>query len=205
MTALGDRASYHAVDVRTPAFAALIDELRARHGGIAGIIHGAGVLDDKLIKQKSADAFERIVATKLQPALAIAAAVRDDVRFVALFSSIVGAMGNRGQVDYAVAGDALDKLAWQLAGRTRAKVVAIDWGPWGGGGMVSPELAREYARRGVALIDPDAGVAALLAELAGPPGDPQVVLCASDPRAFAKPRARASREPSASGVDIEAR
>ena len=31
--------------------------------------------------------------------------------------------------------------------------------------MVSPELEREYARRGIGLIDPDAGVGALLAEL----------------------------------------
>ena len=28
------------------------------------------------------------------------------------------------------------------------RVVAVDWGPWAGGGMVSPELEREYARPG---------------------------------------------------------
>jgi hypothetical protein len=33
--------------------------------------------------------------------------------------------------------------------------------------MVSPELAREYARRGIGLVDPDAGAAALLREIAG--------------------------------------
>nr|HEX4315314.1 SDR family NAD(P)-dependent oxidoreductase [Kofleriaceae bacterium] len=192
LAALGDRASYHAVDVRTPAFAALIDELYARHGGIAGVIHGAGVLDDKLIKHKTPDAFERVITTKLAGARTLATALRDDVRFIALFSSIVGAVGNRGQVDYAAAGDALDKLAWQLARRSRARVVSIDWGPWGGGGMVSAELEREYARRGLALIDPDAGVAALLAELARASGPAQVVMCASDPRAFARPRAAAA-------------
>jgi hypothetical protein len=32
--------------------------------------------------------------------------------------------------------------------------------------MVTPELAREYARRGVRLIDPEEGTLALLRELA---------------------------------------
>ncbi|RFU40522.1 hypothetical protein DZF91_16670 [Actinomadura logoneensis] len=44
--------------------------------------------------------------------------------------------------------------------------------------MVTPELAREYARRGVGLLDPDAAVAALLHEIAA--GDePQVVFAGS--------------------------
>ena len=41
--------------------------------------------------------------------------------------------------------------------------------------MVTPELERAYARRGIPLIDPDAGVAAFLDELAhgtGGPGRP---------------------------------
>jgi hypothetical protein len=32
--------------------------------------------------------------------------------------------------------------------------------------MVTPELGREYARRGINLIDPEEGTAALLRELA---------------------------------------
>jgi hypothetical protein len=32
--------------------------------------------------------------------------------------------------------------------------------------MVTPELAREYARRGIGLIDPEAGATSLLRELA---------------------------------------
>jgi hypothetical protein len=41
--------------------------------------------------------------------------------------------------------------------------------------MVSPDLAREYARRGVGLVDPDAAVAALLREIVAGE-EPQVVL-----------------------------
>jgi hypothetical protein len=67
---------------------------------------------------------------------------------------------------------------------TGARVVAIDWGPWAGTGMVTPELAREYERRGVGLIDPDAGVDAALAELRAGCPDPQVVLMCASPVAL---------------------
>ncbi|MGW0899090.1 hypothetical protein ACWD0G_19225 [Streptomyces goshikiensis] len=60
-------------------------------------------------------------------------------------------------------------------------MLSVDWGPWAAeaGGMVTPELEREYARRGVPLIDPGAGTAAFLAELAHGT-DVQVVLMAQD-------------------------
>jgi len=209
LAALGERGGYHAVDVRDAAFGTLIDELYARHGKLDAVIHGAGVLEDKLMRHKTPESFERVFGTKLAGAHALASKLRDDVKLVVWFSSIVGALGNRGQVDYAAAGDALDKLAFQLqrelAGRPGVtdrpeqswipRVVSIDWGPWAGGGMVSAELEREYARRGLALIDPELGVAALLAEL-GATGDAQVILCASDPRALL----RSARAPERAGA-----
>jgi hypothetical protein len=87
-------------------------------------------------------------------------------RFVAFFGSIAAVLGNRGQTDYAAANDALETLGTTWPGRA----VTVHWGPWapGGdhGGMVSPELAREYERRAVALLDPAEATAALLRELA---------------------------------------
>jgi hypothetical protein len=56
-------------------------------------------------------------------------------------------------------------------------VVTIAWGPWAGGGMVTPELEREYQRRGMGLIQPDDGIQCLLDELAsGSPEDAEVVV-----------------------------
>jgi hypothetical protein len=48
--------------------------------------------------------------------------------------------------------------------------------------MFSPELEREYAKRGVPLIDPADGIACLLAELASPAQDApaQVVYLCGD-------------------------
>ena len=51
--------------------------------------------------------------------------------------------------------------------------------------MVSAELEREYARRGVGLIEPAEGVAALLRELAAPaPAPAQVVYFCGELSAF---------------------
>ncbi len=186
LAALGDRATYHAVDVRSPELGELIDDLYERHGRIDAVIHGAGILEDKLIRHKTPESFERVFATKLVGARTLVDKLRDDVKVVVMFSSISGAFGNRGQADYAAAGDALDKLAWTLQRKIKGRVVSIDWGPWAGAGMVSPDLEREYARRQIGLIDPDAGVEALLAELHGERGDAQIILSAADPRAFAR-------------------
>ena len=65
-------------------------------------------------------------------------------------------------------------------------MVSIDWGPWAGTGMVSPDLEREYAKRQIRLIDPEHGVEALLSELRGARADAQVIWTASDPRALVR-------------------
>jgi NAD(P)-dependent dehydrogenase (short-subunit alcohol dehydrogenase family) len=167
---------YHTADVRdADAVGAVLDDVYARHGRLDGVIHGAGLVEDRLVPDKTPESFARVFATKVDGARALRDRLRPGLAFLALFGSVSGVFGNRGQVDYAAANDALDTLAHQWAGRLPGRVVSVDWGPWAGGGMISPELAREYARRGVSLIDPDAGVACLLAELADPAGPAQVV------------------------------
>ncbi|HEX4101470.1 MAG TPA: SDR family NAD(P)-dependent oxidoreductase [Pseudonocardiaceae bacterium] len=188
LSELAGSVRYSAVDVRDPAaMSALLEDVYHRHGRLDGIVHGAGVLADRLLADKSPEEFARVWATKVDGARALAGAVRDDLGFLVLFGSVSGVFGNRGQVDYAAANDALDTLARIWAGRTRGRVVAVDWGPWtapdDGTGMVSAEVEREYARRGIGLIEPGDGVACLLAELAGGT-EPQVMYLCGDPAAF---------------------
>ncbi len=184
----GGRATYHAADVRDRAgLQAVVADVYARHDRLDGLIHGAGVIDDRLLVDKTPDDFERVFDTKVEAALTLVDALRDDVRFVVFFGSVSGVFGNRGQTDYAAANDALDRLAWGLDQRVQARVVSVDWGPWAGAGMVSPELAREYERRGVDLIDPVAGVDALLGELGSASGDAQVIFTATDPTRLQSP------------------
>jgi acyl transferase domain-containing protein/NAD(P)H-dependent flavin oxidoreductase YrpB (nitropropane dioxygenase family)/NADP-dependent 3-hydroxy acid dehydrogenase YdfG len=173
---------YHAVDVRdATAIGALLGDVHGRHGRLDGVIHGAGILEDRLLRDKTPESFARVYSTKVDGARALMAGLHGipgllrDVRFIVLFGSVCGVFGNRGQADYAAANDALDSMAHAWSARLPGRVVTVDWGPWAGGGMISPELEREYARRGVTLIDPGAGASCLLDELATATGPAQVI------------------------------
>jgi len=179
---------YHALDVRDQvAVAALVEEIHQRHGRLDGIVHGAGVLADRLVLDKTPEEFTRVWQTKVDGARTLAEAARGDLSFLVLFGSISGIYGNRGQADYAAANDALDTLARIWAPRSQGRVLALDWGPWAatgdGSGMVSAELERDYARRGIELINPEDGVASFLTELAHGT-DPHVLYLRGDPAVF---------------------
>ncbi|WP_435878837.1 SDR family oxidoreductase [Streptomyces klenkii] len=165
---------YRPVDVREPeAVCRAIKEIHAEYGRLDGVVHGAGVIEDGLIAQKSAESFQRVFATKADGAATLLGAL-DGMpalpAFVVLFGSVAAALGNRGQADYAAANDALEELGAQWAARTGGRALTVHWGPWAPTGahpgMVTPELGRAYARRGIGLIDPHEGARALLCELA---------------------------------------
>ena len=178
----GARVEYLECDVKdADSFAALIDDVYARHGRIDGVVHGAGLIEDRLVADKHLDSLQRVIAAKAGSALTLARTLRpDSLRFLVLFSSVSGRFGNRGQADYAAASEMLAKLAQELDRRWEARVVSIDWGPWRGGGMVSAALEEEFARRGVALISPEVGCAMLEEEIArGRKGEAEVVIGAA--------------------------
>ena len=175
---LGARVEYARVDVRdAETLEKTVADWRRRFGDPVGLIHGAGLIQDKLIGDKSPESFDRVMETKLNGALNLIRLVRpESIRFAVFFSSIAGRFGNRGQSDYAAANDALNKLAVQLDGRWPGRIVAPIWGPWSGVGMVS-DLETVLDSRGLGMIAPEAGVAALLDELErGRKGDVEVIL-----------------------------
>ncbi len=183
--AAGGTVTYHSCDVRdAEEFAALIDRIYADRGRLDGVIHGAGILEDKLARDKTDASFARVFDTKVNGALVLADKLRRDTRFVAFFGSVSGVFGNRGQADYAAANNALDHIARALNEKIAGRAVAVDWGPWSGTGMVSAELEREYARRGIGLIEPSDGVGRLLDELAQRSSEPQVVFMCAEPAAM---------------------
>lgn len=160
---LGDRATHHQLDVRdTAALRRLVKEVHAEHGRLDGVVYAAGVIEDRLAVEKDPESFARVHATKVEGAKALLEELRDlpaRPRFTVFFGSISAAAGNRGQTDYAAANDALEALGG-------AEALTVHWGPWAPGtGMVTEELANAYAERGIAVIDPAAGVRALLEEL----------------------------------------
>ncbi|MFG3254869.1 SDR family NAD(P)-dependent oxidoreductase [Streptomyces sp. NPDC048172] len=189
LTRLGSRVRYHCVDVLdAEAVQGAVKDVHAEHGRLDGIVHAAGVIEDKLFAEKSPDSFHRVFRTKTEGARHLLDAVGslgEGPRFAVLFGSIAATMGNRGQTDYAAANDALESLGgeWAEAAPGR-RGLTVHWGPWAptgtNDGMVTPELMRSYAARGVRLIDPEEGTMSLLRELAwGPRESTSVVYTAS--------------------------
>jgi NAD(P)-dependent dehydrogenase (short-subunit alcohol dehydrogenase family) len=169
----GGRPLYRSVDLRdAAAVAAVVAEART-HGPIRGLIHGAGVLADRLIADKTLEQFEQVYTTKVAGLENLLSATGgDDLAFLALFSSSTGRFGRTGQVDYAVANEVLNKLAQEQARlRPACRVVSFNWGPWDGG-MVTPALKKLFASEGIEVIDLQAGADYLVRELATPAEGP---------------------------------
>jgi len=188
--AAGGRPLYRAVDIRdTAAVAALLREIRSAHGPIRGIVHGAGVLADRLITDKSREQFASVYGTKVSGLRSLFSATsEDDLRFIALFSSTTGRLGRTGQVDYAVANEVLNKLAQDEARRRPGcRTVSLNWGPWDGG-MVTPALKKVFAGEGVGLIGLEEGGNFLAREIAAVDGPVEVVVLAETPGAIAAPQ-----------------
>ncbi len=177
----GGTAAYISADVTDRAaiaenLAPVVEEL----GGITGIIHGAGVLADKFIEQKSVGEYRSVYDTKILGLEALLACVdREKLTHLALFSSAAGFFGNEGQSDYSVANEILNKTAYRF--RTlypKCHVNAFDWGPWDGG-MVTPQLKRMFEERGVEVISLNGGAKVFADDLSSAELSSQVIVGSS--------------------------
>jgi NAD(P)-dependent dehydrogenase (short-subunit alcohol dehydrogenase family)/acyl carrier protein len=179
MERAGASVRYFQVDAQDEgAFGKLIAGIYRSYGRIDGVIHGAGIIEDKLIEDKTPDSFDRVFHTKADSALILSRNLRaDSLRLFVIFSSVAGCFGSRGQCDYAAGNEVQNKLAVYLNRQWPGRVVAINWGPWMRTGMVSTEVQRQFLERGVQTIPPGAGRLALLMEIErGDKGHAEVVI-----------------------------
>ncbi|KOU36217.1 beta keto-acyl synthase [Streptomyces sp. WM6378] len=176
----GSKVRYVPADVRDSGrLHDVLQEVRRDWGPITGIVHGAGVLADKLIAEKTDEQFDRVLATKAGGMRALLAATEGDpLTMIVLFSSVAAVFGNAGQSDYAMANEVLNHVASaEHARRPNCLVRSIAWGPWHGG-MVTSALAAHFGRSGVPLIPTGQGAAAFTAELSAAGVDARVVIAA---------------------------
>ena len=155
----GGQAIYVSADVTdVEGMPAKLAPAIAKFGAITGIIHGAGVLADKYIEQKTVADFEAVYSTKVQGMSALLNAVNaEQLQHLVLFSSGAGYYGNEGQADYSVANEILNKTALRFKQlHPSCHVVSFNWGPWDGG-MVTPELKKMFQQRNVYVIPLEAG------------------------------------------------
>ncbi|MBP5974924.1 SDR family NAD(P)-dependent oxidoreductase [Brasilonema sp. CT11] len=164
---VGGHAEYLSVDVTNgEELKQKLKTVIERTGPINGIIHGAGNLADKLIEKKTEQDFEKVYTAKVKGLENLLSCIKpSELEYLVLFSSITGFYGNIGQTDYAIANEILNKSAHLVKQRyPECHVVAINWGGWDSG-MVTPQLKKEFARRGIDIIPVEVGTQMLVNEL----------------------------------------
>ncbi len=179
MEDLGAKVFYFSTDCTDEeAFSGLIRKIYKKWGKIDGVIHGAGVIKDSMIADKDEESFMQVINTKVKGAEILSRELDPEtLSFLVFFSSVSGRFGNLGQADYSAANEILNKIAVKLDRSWPARVVAINWGPWDGEGMVSNHVRDQFEKRGISLIPRDTGVKMLEQEISckNGKGHPEVV------------------------------
>jgi len=155
ISAAGGRAYYRQLDIEnTAGVRAAIAEIEATHGAITGLVHGAGVLADRLAVDKTKAELKAVFGPKVTGLLNLLDCLDlPRLRHIGLFSSASALFGNIGQSDYAMANQILNQIAISLArDHPEAQVKSFNWGPWDGG-MVDAGLAAHFAAQGITLIN----------------------------------------------------
>ena len=104
---------------------------------ILGVVHAAGVLEDQLVLETTADSFHRVLSPKIAGALALHALFTPgSLDFFVLFSSCGQLFGFPGQSSYASGNAFLDTLATHRRNQGD-NAVAFQWTSWRGLGMAA--------------------------------------------------------------------
>jgi acyl transferase domain-containing protein/NADP-dependent 3-hydroxy acid dehydrogenase YdfG/SAM-dependent methyltransferase/aryl carrier-like protein len=169
----------------------LITRIKQRYGRLDGVIHAAGVLDDRLLAGKTSAAVQDVVGVKVDGVRWLDEATRDEpLALFAMFASAAGMLGNVGQTGYAYANAFLDAFAeWReaerQAGARQGRTLSIAWPLWTEGGMQVPaevqqRLAHEFGMRPLVTRD---GLAVWDAAVGAETG-PRVVVAAGAVRTY---------------------
>lgn len=139
-----------------------VREVEEHLGPLRGVLHAAGVLEDKTLLQLDGERLRGVMAPKVDGAWNLHRATRDRAldQFV-LFSSAASILGSPGQANYAAANAFMDSLAHHRRILDRP-ALAINWGAWSEVGLAArPDRGGRLARRGLGSISPRRGVEAL--------------------------------------------
>ncbi len=144
----------------------VLAEIDATGLPLAGVIHAAGTAHECPILGLTPEALRDVAGSKVAGSWNLHLLTRDRaLDFFVCFSSISSVWGSAAQAHYAAGNHFLDMLC-EHRRRQNLPGLAIGWGPWAGGGMVTAELRARLARTGLEPIEPARAVR-LLSELLG--------------------------------------
>jgi 3-oxoacyl-[acyl-carrier protein] reductase len=128
----GGRAESTSVDVTdTAALEKLPSEIVGRHGRLDVLISNAGIARDQLLMRMKREDWDAVIATNLTATFTLAqAALRPMLkqrggRIIAV-SSVVGQMGNAGQVNYAASKAGIIGFAKALAREVASRNITVN-------------------------------------------------------------------------------
>ncbi|MFJ5262529.1 SDR family NAD(P)-dependent oxidoreductase [Streptomyces sp. NPDC088387] len=163
LTALGATVTVAACDATDrAALEKLLASVPAGHP-LTGVVHAAGVLDDGLLTDLTAERLDAVMRPKTDAAWHLHELTRDlGLAAFVLFSSAAGTLGAAGQANYAAGNAFLDALA----ARRRSEglpALSLGWGLWDTGegmaaGLGETEL-RRLARDGILPLPADRALA----------------------------------------------
>jgi len=120
-----------AIDVSEPdKLQQLLAKINTEMPPLRGIVHAAGMIDDKLLVNQSAESIKNVFAAKINGSWNLHQLTLDyQLDFFILFSSISSLIGLEGQANYAAGNAFLDALG-KYRQHLNLPCQVISWGPW---------------------------------------------------------------------------
>jgi 3-oxoacyl-[acyl-carrier protein] reductase len=184
IAARGGTAESASLDVTNPSTVELVVEgALTRHGRIDILVNNAGITRDQLMLRMKRDDWDAVIATNLTAAYTCTQAVlrsmikRRSGRIITI-SSVVGQMGNAGQVNYAASKAGLIGMAKALAREVASRGITVN--------VVAPGMIDTEMTRAVGTEASQAWAAQIPLGRLGTPEDVANVVCflASDEAAY---------------------
>jgi len=171
----------------------VLSTLEGRLPPLRGVVHAAGVLDDRTLLEQSEEHFRNAFAPKALGAWNLHVLTQgEELDFFVMYSSAMALFGSPGQANYTAANAFLDALS-RARVRAGRPSLSIQWGPFAQVGLAAAQGIRgeRLSRRGMTSLEPSEGHAALERLLLRP--RPEVAVVRFDVRHWGQfyPRAAA--------------
>ncbi|MDC0749537.1 type I polyketide synthase [Polyangium mundeleinium] len=141
---------------------AMLADIKKHMPPLRGIVHAAGLLDDRTLLEMDEERFTRVMAPKVRGAFHLHARTLDQkLDFFVLYSSSASLLGAPGQGNYAAANAFLDALS-HARRRTGRPATSIHWGPFAEVGLaaVQDNRGKRLSHRGIESLSPAQGLLA---------------------------------------------
>jgi acyl transferase domain-containing protein/aryl carrier-like protein/N-acetylglutamate synthase-like GNAT family acetyltransferase len=149
---------------KTDELAAVLDRIDQTMPELRGLVHAAGVFDDRLLADHQWQLFDKVFAPKVTGAWNLHQLTRDRrLDLFLLCSSATSMICSTGLANYVAANQFLDALASHRRSLSLPGL-SISWGPWTEVGMASAVGSRRQAQwttEGLATIEPEQALTAL--------------------------------------------